>query len=551
MLRVSNIRLSLDAYSDSTIEQAVCERLGVSPEAITAWRLHRKSVDARGRRGVLFVLTVDVDLPGEDEILARLEHAGESGNVCRARDVVYSPPKSPSAMPGSRPVVVGTGPCGLFCGLILAQAGLRPILIERGKPALERAKDVTRLWRKGELDTESNVQFGEGGAGTFSDGKLTSGIKDREGRCRKVLEEFVAAGAPEEILYLNRPHIGTDMLIRVVGGLRSAIENLGGEVRFQTCLRDLMIRDGAIRGVVVSDPEADDKPTEIETNRVVLAIGHSARDTFEMLAERGVAMEPKSFAIGLRIEHPQELVDQAQYGACAGHSRLGAADYQMVHHPKGPLRSAYTFCMCPGGAVIAAASEPGGIVTNGMSGHARNRPNANAALLVGVDPNDFIGVAPSDSPSALAGMFFQRHWERAAFDLGGGEFRAPAQLLSDFLQGCPSTAFGDVRPSYRPGVIVSDLSACLPDYVVASLREALGAFGRKLKGFNREDAVLTGVETRSSSPVRLPRGATFESANLAGLYPAGEGAGHAGGIMSSAVDGIRAAEEVIASHSRR
>lgn len=429
-----------------------------------------------------------------------------------------------------RPVVIGMGPCGLFAGLILAQMGFRPIILERGKAVRERTKDTWGLWRRNELQPESNVQFGEGGAGTFSDGKLYSQIKDPKHYGRKVLDEFVKAGAPEDILYLSRPHIGTFRLVSMVEKMRATIHQLGGEVRFQQRVEDIDIDNGKVRGLRLSTGET------LRCDHVVLAVGHSARDTFEMLHKRGVFMEAKPFSLGFRIEHPQGVIDRSRFGKFAGHERLGAADYKVVHHCSNG-RSVYSFCMCPGGTVVAATSEPGRVVTNGMSQYSRAERNANAGIVVGITPEDYPG-------GPLAGIAFQRKWEERAFELGGGDYCAPAQLVGDFIAGRPSTSLGSVIPSYKPGVKPTDLSTVLPDYVIEAIREALPQIDKKLPGFAMHDAVLTGVETRTSSPLRVRRRGDYQSVNVEGLYPAGEGAGYAGGIYSAAIDGIEVAEAV-------
>ncbi len=529
MLRITDIRLPIE-HSEEDLRRSVVDILGIDDGDLLDLRICRKSTDARKKSRVVFVYTLDIQLKNEDSILE-----SHSKNVAKSPEKKYMPETLgvvPAQGNSKRPVIVGAGPCGLFAALLLAQNGARPVLLERGKRAEQRAKDVARFWKSGELDPDSNVQFGEGGAGTFSDGKLTTQIKDRHNRCRKVLDELVEAGASEDILYKNKPHIGTDVLIKVVGALRQKIESLGGELRFESQVTDLMVEDGAVRGVALKGGE------HVETDSVVLAIGHSARDTFEMLSEKGVAMEPKPFSIGARIEHAQDSIDCAQFGPCAGHPRLGAADYKLVHHSS-TGRSVYTFCMCPGGRVIAAASEPGCVVTNGMSAYSRGGANANSALLVGVKPSDFASQDP------LAGVEFQREWERRAYELGGKDYRAPAQLVGDFILSRASGTLGAIEPSYKPGVELCDLRGCLPDYVAGALKEAIPAFDRKLKGFAAPDAVLTGVETRTSSPVRIVRDDSYESISVKGLYPAGEGAGYAGGIVSAAVDGLKVAEVLL------
>ena len=470
----------------------------------------------------------------EAAVLKRLQASGKNTDVGLTPDTSYKFVTHAPANLSSRPIIIGTGPCGLLAGLVLAQMGFKPIILERGKAVRERTKDTWGLWRKGELNPESNVQFGEGGAGTFSDGKLYSQIKDPQHHGRKVLEEFVKSGAPEEILYVSKPHIGTFRLVKMVENMRAEITELGGEIRFNSRVDRIIIENAQVRGVELASGE------QITAEHVVLAIGHSARDTFQMLHAQGVYIEPKPFSIGFRIEHPQALIDRARFGNFAGNEMLGAADYKLVHHCANG-RSAYSFCMCPGGQVVAAASESGGVVTNGMSQYSRAERNANAALVVNVNPEDFPGDYKTNP---LAGIDFQRHWEAMAYQAGGSTYQAPAQRVGDFLAGQPSTALGEVDPSYQPGVYMTDLSSCVPHYVVTALREAIPAFDKQIKGFAMADAILTAVETRTSSPIRITRNAECQSLNTRGLYPAGEGAGYAGGILSAAVDGIKVAEQV-------
>lgn len=523
VIRVNNIKVTLGQRGQ--VLALLQNKLGISPGQLLAYHIYKESVDARKPEMIYFVYTVDAEVADESSILSR---AQPDPDISITPDLSYH-----FVQPGSqpllqRPIIVGAGPAGLFCGLLLAEMGYRPLLLERGGDVEERTAAVERFWQGAALDPANNVQFGEGGAGTFSDGKLTTLIKDKRGR--KVLEELVKAGAPEEILYTQKPHVGTDRLKSVVRALRDQIVRLGGEVRWHAQVTGMVLVDGQVTGVEVNDAE------RLAASVVVLAIGHSARDTFRMLHEHGVHMEAKPFSIGVRVEHPQRLIDQAQYKQFAGHPNLGAADYKLVHHSSSG-RSAYTFCMCPGGEVVAAASEADGLCTNGMSAYARSAENANSALLVGVEPSDYGSEHP------LAGVEFQRRFERQAFVLGGGDYRAPVQLVGDFLSGQASNHLGAVRPSYQRGVTPTDLSRCLPPYVVDTLREAIKEFDRKLKGFADPEAVLTGVETRSSSPVRIPRGDDY-LANIVGLYPCGEGAGYAGGIISAAVDGLRIGEAI-------
>jgi uncharacterized FAD-dependent dehydrogenase len=528
MLRLTDIKLPID-HPPEALKGAILKRLKIPAAALKDFTVFKRGHDARNRSAIAYIYTVDVTVADEAAVLAR-KPAGASPSP----DMTYRFVAQAPARPFLRPVVIGTGPCGLFAALILAQSGFRPLILERGKVVRERTKDTWGLWRRSVLNPESNVQFGEGGAGTFSDGKLYSQIRDPRHLGRKVLSEFVRAGAPEEILTEAHPHIGTFRLVTMVESLRATIEALGGQYRFQSKVTDLKVIDGALAGVVLESGE------EIEADHVVLALGHSARDTFQMLHDRGVALEAKPFSVGFRIEHPQGLIDRARYGRSI--RQLGAAEYRLVHHARNS-RGVYSFCMCPGGTVVAATSEPDRVVTNGMSQYSRNERNANAGIVVGLTPEDF---APYGN-GPLAGIALQRHFESAAFDAGGRSYRAPAQLVGDFLAGRPSAGLGDVMPSYRPGVTPTDLSSCLPDYAIAAIREALPAFGRQIKGFDRADAVLTGVETRTSSPIRIRRGADFQSLNVRGLFPAGEGAGFAGGILSAAIDGIRVAEAVAAS----
>lgn len=595
MIRISGIKIPITRDNPEELKRNICSRLNIRNRDLLGFSIFKQSIDARKAGMIYLVYTVDAEIANEREILAR--NTGHS--LSPTPDMSYKFVEPGDTPLPERPVIIGTGPAGLFAGLILAEMGYRPLLLERGLDAQRRRAVVNRFWKEGVLDPECNVQFGEGGAGTFSDGKLTTQTKDP--RNRKVLEEFKSAGAPEDILYSNRPHVGTDKLVTTVQNLREKIISAGGEVRFASKLTDLRIEDGLcqkgetygssgpagsqqlggpagsrgfsptaffgggnspgasiklgnsggqvelaglgernglrvsgksgrLHGILVNESQV------IPASVLVLAIGHSARDTYRMLYSRGIKMAQKAFSIGARIEHPQELIDQTQYGSFAGHPKLGAADYKLAYHsPNG--RTAYTFCMCPGGTVVAAASEPGHVATNGMSEYARDGRNANSAFLVNVGPGDFGSNHP------LAGIAFQQQWEQLAFILGGGSYSAPVQLLGDFLQDRKSTSLGGVKPTYLPGVRLADLRECLPSFIVETLKEAVPHLDKKLKGFGLEEAVLTGVETRSSSPVRLLRDEDFQS-NIAGIYPAGEGAGYAGGIVSSAVDGIKVAEAI-------
>jgi len=532
MLRITDLKLPLN-HADEALPAAIRDRLRVTPRDLIRYTVARRAHDARDKMDIQLVYSVDVTLKNEDTVLTRFR---KDRHVQRTPDTGYRfVTKGGASYTGPRPVVVGAGPCGLFAALILAQMGFCPIILDRGKVVRERTKDTWGLWRKSVLNPESNVQFGEGGAGTFSDGKLWSQIKDPRHLGRKVLTEFVKAGAPPEILTEAHPHIGTFRLVTMVESMRETIEALGGEYRFSTRVDGLDIAEEAgtrqLRGLHLSTGDY------LEANHVVFAVGHSARDTFEMLHAKGVYVEAKPFSIGVRIEHPQSWIDEARFGPCAGHPDLGAAAYSLSHHCKNG-RTVYSFCMCPGGTVVAATSEEGRVATNGMSQYSRNERNANSGIVIGIDPErDYPG-------HPLAGIELQRHWESRAYVAGGSNYKAPAQRIGDLLAGRASTALGSVIPSYKPGVHMTDLSECLPEFAITALREALPAFGREIPGYDHPDAVLTGVETRTSSPVRITRGDDFVSLNTAGLFPAGEGAGYAGGILSAAVDGIKVAEAV-------
>jgi uncharacterized FAD-dependent dehydrogenase len=528
MLRLTEVKLPLD-HAPEALPAAIAAALGIPPTDLLSHAVARRGYDARRRSAILLVYSVDATVRDEPAVLARC--AGNP-HIGPAPDTSYRPVAHAPPHPVPRPVVIGAGPCGLMAALTLAEMGFRPIILERGRIVRERTRDTWALWRRSVLTPESNVQFGEGGAGTFSDGKLYSGIKDRRHLGRKVLTTFVDAGAPDEILWISKPHIGTFRLVTVVEGIRERILALGGEYRFGARVADVELDAGRrVRALVLADGD------RIAADHVVLAVGHSARDTFAMLHARGVWMEAKPFSIGVRIEHPQSLIDRDRFGGFAGNPRLGAADYKLVHHAANG-RSVYSFCMCPGGRVVAATSEPGCVVTNGMSQYSRAEFNANAGIVVGITPD-------ADYPGGpLAGVAFQRHWEQRAFAAGGASYAAPCQLVGDFLAGRPSTGVGSVVPSYKPGTTPGDLAACLPDFAIEAMRAALPAFARQLPGFAMHDAVMTGVETRTSSPLRITRGETGQSLNTPGLFPAGEGAGYAGGILSAGVDGIRIAEAV-------
>ncbi len=537
MIRLTELKLPLD-HPEDALPALIQRTLGIQPGQLRSHTIYKRSYDARKQKLLLvYIADVEVADPAlEATLLAKFEG---NPHIRPAPDQSYHLVTTASQAPALRPVVVGFGPCGIFAALLLAQMGLNPIVLERGKKVRERTKDTWGLWRKKVLNPESNVQFGEGGAGTFSDGKLWSQIKDPRFLGRKVMTEFVKAGAPEEILLVSKPHIGTFKLVKVVENMREQIIAMGGEIRFQQRLADVLIEDSPlgkhIRGLTVQNL-ADGTSYELRTDHVVLAPGHSARDTFAMLYARGVYMEAKPFSVGFRIEHPQGLIDRARLGHHAGHPLLGAADYKLVHHAANG-RSVYSFCMCPGGTVVAATSEEGRVVTNGMSQYSRNERNANAGIVVGISPADYPG-------GPLAGIAFQRALESNAFTLGGGTYEAPGQLVGDFVAGRASTQLGSVEPSYKPGVLMTDLAGALPAYAITAMREALPVFGKKIKGFDMFDAVLTGVETRTSSPLRITRGDDFQSLNVQGIYPAGEGASYAGGILSAGVDGIEVAEAV-------
>ncbi|WP_350656375.1 NAD(P)/FAD-dependent oxidoreductase [Psychrobacter sp. S1-30-MNA-CIBAN-0213] len=530
MIRLTEIKLPLN-HAPEDLTTAIMTKLKISAEKMASFVMFKRGYDARNKRNIQLIYTLDItltDLDLTNDLLVQFE---SDNHVKATPDTSYNYVGQAPENLTERPVVIGFGPCGLLAGLTLAQMGFKPIIIERGNEVRQRTKDTFGFWRQRKLNTESNVQFGEGGAGTFSDGKLYSQVKDPNHYGRKVMTEFVKAGAPEEILFVSKPHIGTYKLVSMVEKMRAEIIELGGEVRFATRVDDLHITDSKVTGVTLNSGET------LKTNHVVLAVGHSARDTFEMIHEKGVYVEAKPFSIGFRIEHKQSTIDQARFGDNAGNEILGAADYKLVHHCKNG-RSVYSFCMCPGGTVVAATSEEGRVVTNGMSQYSRNERNANSAIVVGIDPE-------RDYPNhPLAGIDLQRKLETLAFELGGKDYNAPAQTIGDFLKGKPNSELGDVNPSYTPGITLTDLSKALPDFAVDAIREAIPAFNKKIQGFSSDDGLLTGVETRTSSPISIKRNKEFQSINTKGLFPAGEGAGYAGGILSAGIDGIKVAEAV-------
>ncbi len=530
MIRITELRLPIN-HPPEALEGAILKRLNLALQDLNQFTVFKRSYDARKNVALAFIYTIDLSIKDEEGVLKQFSN---DTHIRPSPDTSYHfVAKAPDGIQSGklmRPVVIGFGPCGIFAALVLAQMGFKPIVLERGKKVRERTQDTWDLWRKNVLNPESNVQFGEGGAGTFSDGKLWSQIKDPKFYGRKVLNEFVKSGAPEEILYVAKPHIGTFRLVGMVEKIREEIISLGGEIRFSQKVIGFEIENDQIQAVKIEGQD------DLSANHVVLALGHSARDTFQALHDAGVFMEAKPFSVGFRIEHPQSLIDQARLGPHAGNPMIGAADYKLVHHAKNG-RSVYSFCMCPGGTVVAATSEPHRVVTNGMSQYSRNERNANAGIVVGITPDDYPG-------NAMAGIEFQRAIESKAYILGGSTYEAPGQLVGDFLEGKPSTKLGSVTPSYKPGVHLTDLADSLPSYAIEAIREAIPAFEKQIKGFSMKDAILTGVETRTSSPLRITRGPNFQSLNIKGLYPAGEGAGYAGGILSAGVDGIKVAEAV-------
>lgn len=538
MLRITDLQLPLD-HAETDLKEAVLKRLKISDAELINFTVFKRSYDARKKSAIVLIYTIDVEVKDDEALLHKIKNIQGQAKIGKTPDTSYKFVTHAKGGNYPRPVVIGFGPCGLFAALILAQMGFKPIVLERGKAVRERTKDTWGLWRKRELQPESNVQFGEGGAGTFSDGKLYSQVKDPKHYGRKVLTEFVKAGAPEEIMYVSKPHIGTFRLVKMIEEMRANIIELGGEIRFQQKVTDFDIQDGEVRGLTINDQE------RIQADHVVLAVGHSARDTFQLVYDKGIYVEAKPFSVGFRIEHPQSIIDKARFGPNAGNKILGAADYKLVHHAKND-RSVYSFCMCPGGTVVAATSEPGRVVTNGMSQYSRNERNANSAIVVGISPEvDYPG-------HPLAGIDFQRKLESKAFELGGGTYNAPGQLIGDFLANRPSSELGEVVPSYKPGITLCNLADALPAFAIEAIREAIPEFDKQIKGFSLKDAILTGVETRTSSPIRIKRkDDDMQSLNTKGLFPAGEGAGYAGGILSAAIDGIKVAEALALSLQRK
>ncbi|HAW94064.1 MULTISPECIES: NAD(P)/FAD-dependent oxidoreductase [unclassified Arsukibacterium] len=525
MLRLTEIKLPLN-HDENALTAAILAKLQITAEQLHSFKVFKRGFDARKKSDIQLIYTLDLAVDNEAQLLTTF---AADQHVKPSPDTSYKFVAQAPAELAKRPIVIGLGPCGLFAGLLLAQMGFKPIILERGKEVRERTKDTFGFWRGKELNPESNVQYGEGGAGTFSDGKLYSQVKDPKHYGRKVMSEFVAAGAPDEIMYVSKPHIGTFKLVAMVEKMRAKIIELGGEIRFSSKVEKLHIDNGQLTGLTLASGE------QLQSRHVVLAVGHSARDTFQMLYDQGVYIEAKPFSIGFRIEHEQSMIDECRFGPNAGNPILGAADYKLVHHCSNN-RTVYSFCMCPGGTVVAAASEPGRVVTNGMSQYSRHERNANSAIVVGIDPErDYPG-------HPLAGITLQRQLEEQAFKLGGESYNAPAQLIGDFLKGKPSAELGEVKPSYTPGITLTDLAQVLPDFAVAAIREAIPAFDRQIKGFAKADGLLTGVETRTSSPICIKRGSDYQSINVKGLYPAGEGAGYAGGILSAGIDGIKVAE---------
>ncbi|MBQ4833462.1 NAD(P)/FAD-dependent oxidoreductase [Pseudoalteromonas sp. MMG010] len=527
MIRLTEIKLPLD-HDENAIGQAIIEKLHITPAQLHSYNVFKRGYDARKKTAILLIYTLDIEVDNEQGLLTKFS---KDQHVKIAPDTSYKfVAKAPENLT-ERPVVIGFGPCGLFAGLVLAQMGFNPIILERGKEVRERTKDTFGFWRKRTLNTESNVQFGEGGAGTFSDGKLYSQVKDPKHYGRKVITEFVEAGAPEEILYVSKPHIGTFKLVTMIEKMRARIIELGGEIRFSTRVDDIHLDDNQVTGLSLSSGE------HLATRHIVLAVGHSARDTFKMIYDKGIYVEAKPFSVGFRIEHKQSMIDECRFGPNAGNPILGSADYKLVHHCDNG-RTVYSFCMCPGGTVVAATSEEGRVVTNGMSQYSRSERNANSAIVVGIDPDtDFPG-------HPLAGIELQRQLEEQAYLVGGSNYDAPAQLIGDFLKGKSSNDLGDVQPSFTPGIKLTDLAQVLPAFAIDAIREAIPAFNKKIRGFSTNDGLLTGVETRTSSPISIKRDKSFQSINTKGLYPAGEGAGYAGGILSAGIDGIKAAEAV-------